>query len=81
MAETRLKIMLKRHEPTNDLQETLQMLGARLRSARKARKWTQADVASLLGVSIPTYYQLEQGKGTSALWLWVAAMRLLDLSI
>jgi transcriptional regulator with XRE-family HTH domain len=73
--------MPKQPIPTDDVQQILLALGARLRAARKARKWTQAEVASLLGVSIPTYYQLEQGKGTSALWLWVAAMRLLDLSV
>jgi len=73
--------MPKQFIPSDDVQLVVQALGARLRAARKARRWTQAEMAALLGVSIPAYYDLEKGKGTSALWLWVAASRLLDLPI
>lgn len=43
--------------------EAMATLGARIRDARLLRNWSQAHVASVLGVSLPTYRKIEQGDG------------------
>ena len=68
-----------RNHQQEDIAQTVKELGRRLRTSRKAQGFTQAHMAALIGVSIPTYQHLESGKGTSALWVWVAACRLLGL--
>lgn len=64
-----------------DVKAVVIRLGERLRIERKARELTQADLAALLGISIPSYQALEAGRGTTALWTWVAACVLLGIEI
>lgn len=73
--------MSARPPQTEDITQTVRELGVRLRVARKAQGLTQSEMAALLGVSIPSYQQLEYGRGTTALWLWVAASKLLGLRV
>lgn len=44
--------------------EAMETLGARIRDARLARNFSQAHVASIVGVSLPTYRKIEGGNGT-----------------
>jgi transcriptional regulator with XRE-family HTH domain len=70
-----------RKQPDQDVKAVVIRLGERLRKERKARELTQADLAALLGISIPSYQALEAGRGTTALWTWVAACVLLGIEI
>jgi transcriptional regulator with XRE-family HTH domain len=64
-----------------DVKAVVSRLGDQLRNARKARGLTQSDLAGLLGISSPSYQALEAGRGTTALWTWVAACVLLGIEI
>jgi transcriptional regulator with XRE-family HTH domain len=44
--------------------EVLVTLGSRIRDARLARNLSQAHVASVVGISLPTYRKIESGDGT-----------------
>lgn len=44
--------------------EALRDLGEGIRNDRLARNFTQQHLASLAGISLPTYRKLEQGDGT-----------------
>jgi transcriptional regulator with XRE-family HTH domain len=44
--------------------EAMATLGARIRDARLARNLSQSYIASILGVSLPTYRKIEAGDGT-----------------
>ncbi len=44
--------------------EAMASLGARIREARLARNLSQAHVASVVGISLPTYRKIEGGNGT-----------------
>lgn len=44
--------------------ETMATLGTRIRDARLARNLPQAHVASVVGISLPTYRKIESGDGT-----------------
>jgi len=44
--------------------EAMATLGARIREARLQRNLPQAHVASIVGVSLPTYRKIEAGDGT-----------------
>lgn len=50
--------------------------GAAVRTARRARGWSQSDLASWLGVSRPTVAELEKG-GTVSLTTAMRALALL----
>lgn len=43
--------------------EAMVTLGARIRDARLLRNWSQAHIAAILDVSLPTYRKIEQGDG------------------
>ena len=47
--------------------EAIAQLTRRLREQRLHRNWTQAHVASLAGISLPTYMRLEKGEGAMSL--------------
>jgi transcriptional regulator with XRE-family HTH domain len=47
--------------------EAVARLTSRLREQRLHRNWTQAHVASLAGISLPTYVRLEKGEGAMSL--------------
>jgi transcriptional regulator with XRE-family HTH domain len=44
--------------------EAMTTLGSRLRDARLARNLSQSYIASIVGVSLPTYRKIESGAGT-----------------
>lgn len=44
--------------------EALRALGESIRNDRLGRNFTQQHLASLAGISLPTYRKLEQGDGT-----------------
>lgn len=44
--------------------EAITALGSRIRDARLARNLAQAHIASVVGVSLPTYRKIESGAGT-----------------
>ena len=44
--------------------EAMLTLGSRIRDARLQRNLSQAHVASIVGVSLPTYRKIEAGDGT-----------------
>ena len=44
--------------------EVLVTLGSRIRDARLVRNLSQAHVASVVGISLPTYRKIESGDGT-----------------
>jgi transcriptional regulator with XRE-family HTH domain len=47
--------------------EAVAQLTSRLRAQRLRRNWTQAHVAKLAGLSLPTYLRLEKGDGAMSL--------------
>lgn len=47
--------------------EAVALLTSRLREQRLRRNWTQAHVARLAGLSLPTYVRLEKGDGAMSL--------------
>lgn len=57
--------------------DNLATLGRSLRLARRRRHLTQEQMASRMGVSRPTYGQLEQGKATVALGILLRALTVL----
>ena len=44
--------------------EAMKTLGSRIRDTRLARNLSQAHVASVVGISLPTYRKIESGAGT-----------------
>lgn len=44
--------------------EALRTLGESIRDDRLSRNFTQGHIASLAGISLPTYRKVEQGDGT-----------------
>ncbi len=44
--------------------EATATLGSRIRDARLARNLSQVHVASIVGISLPTYRKIESGDGT-----------------
>jgi transcriptional regulator with XRE-family HTH domain len=51
----------------NGNKEAVARLTTRLREQRLRRNWTQAHVARLAGLSLPTYMRLEKGDGAMSL--------------
>lgn len=43
-------------------QNALALLGAQVRTARNAKKWSAAELATRAGVSLPTVLSLEKGR-------------------
>ncbi len=64
-----------------DVEQELADLGKKLRGARVAKGWTQAEMAGLIGISIPSYQAMESGTGKGALWTWVWACAVLELEL
>lgn len=57
----------------------LEKIGARISLARRARLWTQADLAAKIGVSPNTMVAIEKGRANVAIGLFVKALWALDL--
>lgn len=55
-------------------QSSLESLGKRLREARLARNEPQEIFAQRLRVSVPTLRAMEQGRPTTQIGTWVAAL-------
>ncbi|MDO5053391.1 MAG: XRE family transcriptional regulator [Pseudoclavibacter sp.] len=63
------------------MEEVLAQFGPRLRSARRARGWTLAELASRSGVSASTLSRLESGKRRATLELLLPITRRLGVRI
>lgn len=66
----------------HEVQSVLAGLGQKITLARKARRWTQSDLAAKAGIGITTMVSIEKGtaKGQFAHWLNVLwALDLLDI--
>jgi transcriptional regulator with XRE-family HTH domain len=61
-----------------DSEQTLSMLGQRLRLARLARDEPMAVFAQRVGVSVPTLRAMERGAASVAISHWVHALWALD---
>jgi transcriptional regulator with XRE-family HTH domain len=57
-----------------------QHVGKHMRQARRSRKWTQARVASAIGVSVQFYGHIERGAGLPSLETFVDLLTLFGLS-
>jgi transcriptional regulator with XRE-family HTH domain len=73
---------VKRSRPVETLpfeaEEVLNALGMKIALARRARAWTQADLAAKMGVSVNTVVSLEKGRASVAFGQVVMALWLLD---
>jgi transcriptional regulator with XRE-family HTH domain len=58
---------------TEPVRQTVTKMGQDLRSARQARRWTQADVARRAGMALATYKRMESGEPGVTLGLWLQA--------
>jgi len=56
----------------------LKNLGARLKSVRLDRNESQARFAARMGVSVPTFRNMEKGDPAVRIGLWVEALWILD---
>jgi len=65
--------------PPAAVRETLQRLGANIRTARVRRKLTQDDMARRMGVSRFVVADVEKGKPTTGVAAYVGALWVLDL--
>jgi transcriptional regulator with XRE-family HTH domain len=62
----------------DNIDQSLHLLGQRLRTARLAKGDSQAAFSARLGVSIPTLRDMEQGSPTVSVGAWAAALWLLS---
>jgi transcriptional regulator with XRE-family HTH domain len=62
---------------SNNTDQALRHLGARLRTLRLARDEPQARFAARLGISVPTLRRLEQGDPGTQIGHWFAALETL----
>jgi DNA-binding XRE family transcriptional regulator len=58
--------------------QLVEQIGNRISLARRARLWTQADLAAKIGVSVNTLVSIEKGRATVAFGLIVKALWALD---
>ena len=58
--------------------QLIEQIGQRISLARRARLWTQADLAAKIGVSVNTLVSIEKGRATVAFGLIVKALWALD---
>ena len=62
---------------SDNVQHTLNLISARLRSERLARNEPQDRFAARLGISVPTLRRLEQGDPSAQIGHWLAALEVL----
>lgn len=55
------------------VRQAAEKMGQDLRSARQARRWTQADAAWCAGMSLATYKRMEAGDVAVAMGFWLQA--------
>ena len=74
---------MKNTRPTSPLpfavEDALEALGERVAVARKARYWTQADLAVKAGVGLNTIVNIERGAQTVQIGSWFLALWAMDL--
>lgn len=58
--------------------QLIEQIGQRISLGRRARLWTQADLAAKIGVSVNTLVSIEKGRATVAFGLIVKALWALD---
>jgi ribosome-binding protein aMBF1 (putative translation factor) len=58
--------------------QLIEQIGHRISLGRRARLWTQADLAAKIGVSVNTLVSIEKGRATVAFGLIVKALWALD---
>ncbi|MGA9919145.1 helix-turn-helix domain-containing protein [Paraburkholderia sp.] len=61
-----------------EAEEVISALGSKIALARRARSWTQADLAAKMGVSVNTVVNLEKGRPSVAFGQVVMALWLVD---
>lgn len=61
-----------------EAEEVVAAVGYKIALARRARSWTQADLAAKMGVSVNTVVNLEKGRPSVAFGQVVMALWLLD---
>jgi len=57
------------------------MIGKRIREARKAKKWTQSELAENLGLSVNTIARLETNNATMSLKTAIKLANILEIDI
>ena len=62
-----------------EAEDVLRELSARVRVVRRARGWTQADLAAKSGVSGQTMHAIEKGASTVQFGYWLSVLWALDL--
>ncbi len=62
---------------SDNLQDALARLGARLRAERLARNESQLRFSARLGISVPTLRRMEQGDAGAQIGHWLAALAVL----
>lgn len=62
-----------------EVTEALQGLGRNISIARRARKWTQQDMAGRVGVGMNTMVAIERGSPSVQFWSYVMALWALNL--
>jgi transcriptional regulator with XRE-family HTH domain len=61
--------------------EATRLLGARIRLARRERRWTTQDLAERIGVSRPTLLRIEKGDPTASLGATFEAATILGIPL
>lgn len=61
-----------------EAEEVVTLLGERIALARRAREWTQSDLAAKMDVSVNTVVNLEKGRPSVAFGQFVMALWVLD---
>jgi transcriptional regulator with XRE-family HTH domain len=59
-------------------EDALQRLGQRINVARRARSWTQADLAAKAGVSLSTLAAIESGAPTVQIGFYLSVLHVID---
>jgi transcriptional regulator with XRE-family HTH domain len=64
-----------------DTEDLAKKIGAAARTARKARRWSQADAAEQIGISSEFYARIERGQTMPSTPTLVAMSQALDVSL
>ena len=61
------------------VEDTLRALGERISLARKARYWTQSELAAKAGVGLNSVVNMERGASTVQIGFWFLVLWAMDL--
>lgn len=70
---------IDRTQLPHEVQATLMGLGDKVSAARRARRWTQADLAAKAGISLGTMSSIERGEPKIQFANWLMVLWALDL--